>query len=61
MPPTLETRFKAEFDKQWKVGINPNGGGFFLKVARRQLSASALRLRAVAVHAHRWRERLRFR
>lgn len=31
LSPTLETRIKEEFDKQWKVGINPNGGGFFLK------------------------------
>jgi hypothetical protein len=27
----LETRFEEELAKQWKVGINPNGGGFFLK------------------------------
>ena len=30
-PSKLETRFQEEATKQWKVGINPNGGGFFLK------------------------------
>ena len=30
-PDKLATRFKEEFGKQWQVGMNPNGGGFFLK------------------------------
>ncbi len=31
LSPTIETRIKQELAQQWKVGINPNGGGFFLK------------------------------
>jgi hypothetical protein len=31
LPAMIETRFKEEAAKDWKVGINPNGGGFFLK------------------------------